>query len=37
MIAEYLIGHTIDKLGYDKSPQVYPDHFKFEYAKVELL
>lgn len=34
-VAEYMIGHSIDKLGYDKSPQVYPEHFKNEYAKVE--
>jgi hypothetical protein len=36
-VAEYLIGHSIDKLGYDKSPQVYPEHFRVEYAKVEPM
>jgi hypothetical protein len=36
-VAEYMIGHSIDKLGYDKSPQVYPDHSKTEYAKVEPM
>ena len=36
-VAEYMIGHSIDKLGYDKSPQVYPEHFKNEYAKVESM
>jgi chromosome segregation ATPase len=32
-----MIGHSIDKLGYDKSPEVYPEHFKVEYAKVEPM
>jgi hypothetical protein len=36
-VAEYMIGHSIDKLGYDKSPEVYPEHFKVEYAKVEPM
>jgi hypothetical protein len=36
-VAEFFIGHSIDKLGYDKSPQVYPEHFKAEYAKVEPM
>ena len=36
-VAEYMIGHSIDKLGYDKSPQVYPEHFKVEYGKVEPM
>jgi hypothetical protein len=36
-VAEFFIGHSIDKLGYDKSPQVYPEHFKNEYSKVEPM
>lgn len=36
-VAEFLIGHSIDKLGYDKSPEVYPEHFRREYAKVEAM
>jgi len=36
-VAEYMIGHAIDKLGYDKSPMVYPEHFRSEYAKVEPM
>lgn len=32
-----MIGHAIDKLGYDKSPQVYPEHFRVEYGKVEPM
>jgi uncharacterized coiled-coil protein SlyX len=34
-VSEFLIGHEIDKLHYDKSPSVYPDHFRNEYMKVE--
>ncbi|MDG6939015.1 MAG: hypothetical protein JRN39_01240 [Nitrososphaerota archaeon] len=30
-VAEFLIGHGIDKLGYDKSPWVYPEHFRKQY------
>jgi integrase len=33
--SEYFIGHTIDKLGYDKSPDVYPEVYRQEYKKVE--
>jgi predicted RNase H-like nuclease (RuvC/YqgF family) len=36
-VAEYIIGHDIDKLYYDKSPDVYPEHYRQEYAKVEPL
>jgi integrase len=34
-VCEFLIGHEIDKLHYDKSPDVYPEHFRNEYLKVE--
>jgi len=34
-VCEFLIGHEIDKLHYDKSPSVYPEHFRAEYMKVE--
>ncbi len=34
-VAEFFIGHSIDKLGYDKSPWVYPEHFKKQYQLVE--
>ena len=37
MIAEYMIDHNTDNLGYDKSPAVYPEHFRVEYAKVESM
>jgi len=36
-VAEYIIGHDIDKLHYDKSPDVYPEHYRQEYAKIEPL
>jgi integrase len=34
-VAEYFIGHSMDKLGYDKSPEVYPEHYRQQYMKVE--
>ncbi|MBI3859777.1 MAG: tyrosine-type recombinase/integrase [Thaumarchaeota archaeon] len=34
-VAEFFIGHSIDKLGYDKSPWAYPDHFREQYSLVE--
>ena len=34
-VCEFLIGHEIDKMHYDKSPSVYPEHFRVEYMKVE--
>jgi hypothetical protein len=33
--SELFLGHTIDKLGYDKSPQYDEEWFKSEYLKVE--
>jgi hypothetical protein len=36
-VSEFFIGHTIDKLGYDKSPTVYPEHYKAQYKKVEPM
>jgi len=36
-VAEYIIGHDIDKLHYDKSPEVYPEHYRQEYSKVESM
>lgn len=33
--SEFFLGHTIDKLGYDKSPQYDVEFFKNEYLKVE--
>ena len=34
-VAEFFIGHSIDVLGYDKSPWVYPEHFRKQYQLVE--
>jgi len=33
--SEFFLGHDIDKLGYDKSPDYDVDFFKNEYLKVE--
>ncbi len=33
--SEFFLGHTIDKLGYDKSPQYDEEWFRQEYMKVE--
>lgn len=33
--SELFLGHTVDKLGYDKSPQYDEEHFRNEYRKVE--
>jgi hypothetical protein len=33
--SEFFLGHRIDKLGYDKSPEYDIDWFKREYLKVE--
>ena len=33
--AEFFLGHEIDKLGYDKSPQYDEEWFRREYMKVE--
>jgi hypothetical protein len=34
-VSEFILGHDIDKLGYDKSPLAYPEHYRAEYQKVE--
>jgi site-specific recombinase XerD len=34
-VAEFFIGHSIDILGYDKSPWVYPEHFRKQYQLLE--
>jgi hypothetical protein len=34
-VAEFFIGHNIDSLGYDKSPWVYPEHFRAQYLLFE--
>lgn len=33
--SEFFLGHTIDRLGYDKSPKYDEEFFKKEYLKVE--
>jgi integrase len=33
--SEYFLGHSIDKLGYDKSPEYDLEFFRKEYRKVE--
>ncbi|MGD0177023.1 MAG: hypothetical protein ABSC50_09400 [Candidatus Bathyarchaeia archaeon] len=33
--SEYFLGHSIDRLGYDKSPQYDVEFFRREYRKVE--
>ena len=35
LASEFFLGHTIDKLGYDKSPQYDENWFKREYMKIE--
>jgi len=35
--SEFFLGHTIDKLGYDKSPQYDEKWFRQEYMKVEPM
>jgi len=34
-VSEFFIGHSIDPLGYDKSPWAYPEHFKEQYMRAE--
>lgn len=36
-VREFFLGHNIDQLGYDKSPWLYPDHFKFQYLKAARM
>jgi integrase len=36
-VSEWIIGHSIDDLGYDKSPEAYPEHYRAEYKKVEHM
>jgi hypothetical protein len=35
LASEFFLGHTIDKLGYDKSPQYDESWFRREYMKIE--
>jgi integrase len=35
LASEFFLGHSIDKLGYDKSPQYNEEWFKREYMKIE--
>jgi hypothetical protein len=35
--SEFFLGHTVDKLGYDKSPEYDEEWFRNEYRKVEPL
>lgn len=34
-VAEYFMGHDLDRLGYDKSPKHYPDWFLEQYMQAE--
>jgi integrase len=34
-VCEFLIGHSIDDLKYDKSPWAYPEHFRSQYLLLE--
>ena len=34
-VAEFFMGHDIDRLGYDKSPKLYPEWFEDQYRKAE--
>jgi hypothetical protein len=34
-VAEFFLGHSIDKLGYDKSPEVDVEHFRSQYRLVD--
>lgn len=33
-VANFFLGHDIDKYGYDKSPWNFPDHFREQYRKM---
>jgi len=35
--SEFFLGHTVDKLGYDKSPEYDEEWFRNEYRKVEPM
>jgi hypothetical protein len=34
VVAEFILGHEIDKLGYDKSPWENPAYYRQEYSKI---
>jgi len=36
-VREFFLGHNIDRLGYDKSPKLYPEHFKLQYMKAAKM
>jgi len=33
-VADFFLGHSIDKFGYDKSPWNFPDHLREQYMKM---
>jgi len=33
-VVNFFVGHSIDRLGYDKSPWDHPEHFRAQYAKL---
>jgi hypothetical protein len=33
-VADFFLGHSIDKLGYDKNPWNFPEHFRVQYMKM---
>ena len=33
-VADFFLGHNIDKFGYDKSPWNFPEHFREHYRKM---
>lgn len=34
-VCEFFLGHDIDRLGYDKSPWLYPEWFEEQYCRAE--